>query len=95
VTYRERERLRKLTIVSKRRKRDTTDANIFWLTIVKKKTTCCKCTSPLLKNTKMVYLPKRKECICMVCAENESLKYSLSFLYEKQTRKGKKEEKQN
>ena len=35
----------------------------------------------------MVYCAKRKECICMFCAERESLKYELSFSYEMNIRK--------
>lgn len=87
MTYRDRQQLRKAKIVSSKRKRDVASAEIYWLTLVRKNTTCCKCAGVLIKNRKMVYCAKRKECICLFCSEKESLKYELSFSYEMNIRK--------
>ena len=87
MTYRDREKLRKMTIAKNRRTRDMSTADTYWLTLVKKKTTCCKCGGILMKNKKMIYLPKQRECICTFCAEKESISYGLSFSYEIRTRR--------
>lgn len=95
MTFHDREGLRKAKIISNQRKKDKSNSSKYWLTLIRKDTVCCKCFAKLVKFGTMVYLPKRKECICISCADKESVKYYPAFSYERKYRKKRNKRKPN
>lgn len=86
MSYRSRERKRRKRVAvdaEKRIARSAKSSDRWWLTIVRRTTCCARCSGILREGREMVFCKEPLECLCVVCADREQVRYRPSLAWER------------